>query len=78
MQQEYTTVMVTSPAFLAGMDKRFVMGDSVYRQHSATNPDGKVYWITCTTNGVTRSSQIWKTAATRRDKWNDIMMGKAV
>lgn len=77
-RQEYTTVMVTSPAFLAGMDKRFVLGDSVYRQHSATNPDGMVYWITCTAHGVTRSSQIWTTAATRREKWNDIMSGKAV
>ncbi|MEU7278726.1 hypothetical protein AB0A69_08040 [Streptomyces sp. NPDC045431] len=78
MQDEYTTVMVSSPAFLAGEDKRFVLGGSVYRQHSATNPDGQVYWITCTTNGVTRSSQIWKSSVTRRKKWNDIMMGKAI
>ncbi|MFF7750414.1 hypothetical protein ACFZCP_14380 [Streptomyces sp. NPDC007971] len=78
MQEEFTTVMVTSPAFLAGEDKRFVLGGSIYRQHSATNPDGEVFWITRTTDGVTRSSQIWKSATTRRTKWNDIMMGKAV
>ncbi|MGD6750382.1 hypothetical protein [Streptomyces sp. BH105] len=76
--QEYTTVMVSSPAFLGGEDKRFRLGDSVYRQHSAKNPDGEVFWITRTLHGVTRSSGIWRSRQTRRGKWNEIMSGEAV
>ncbi|MET9119905.1 hypothetical protein [Streptomyces sp. NPDC004528] len=78
MQEEYTTVLVTSPILLGGELRRFSLGDVIYRQHRAENPNGEVFWITRTENGVTRSSKVWTTRSTMRDKWNTIMSGNAV
>lgn len=78
MQREYTTVMVTAPAFFGGEMRRWKLGDSIYRMHHNNNANGEVFWITRTLHGVTRASQVWTTRQTMRSKWNEIMMGQAV